>query len=178
MTSLSNNIPVILDIILFLKPKRVVDIGSGFGKFGLMTREVLLASRAESDKDLLPKDNIIIDSVEESEYFYSKKIHESIYNNTYKEDALNISNEFYEKYDLILLIDVVEHWNKEVAIKFINSINTNILISTPKKVHFFKDKYYGSREHISQFTKEDFKSMGIVDDHSTDKSFIYFKRKK
>ena len=178
MTSFSSNIPVILDIIAKVNPKSVLDIGSGFGKFGLLTRELLLSIKAEKTGEIYPKDDLEIDSVEEADYFLEKQAHKDIYNDVYPVNVLNLKGEFFNTYDLVLLIDVVEHWDKQKAIDWLNSINANILISTPKRVSYYKLKYYGSRKHECQFTAQEFKDMGMVDNHSNDRSFIYLKRKK
>ena len=178
MTSFPQNIPTILNIINAVNPKSVLDVGSGFGKFGLLTRELLLAKKAEDNGEEYPLDDLQIDSVEEADYFRFSRAHHYIYNTVFSVDILDESSLFPGEYDLVLLIDVIEHWDKEVAIKWLNSVNANILISTPKKVSYYKKKYYGCRKHTCQFTEEDFKSMGIKDNHSTDQSFIYLKRKK
>ena len=178
MTSFSSNIPVILDIIAKVNPMKVLDIGSGFGKFGLLTRELLLSIKAEKTGEIYPKDDLEIDSVEEADYFLERQAHDKIYDDIFPADVLGLPIKFIESYDLVLLIDVVEHWEKKKAIDWLNSINANILISTPKRVSYYKLKYYGSRKHECQFTAQEFKDMGIVDNHSNDRSFIYLKRKK
>ena len=178
MTSFSSNIPVILDIIAKVNPKSVLDIGSGFGKFGLLTRELLLSIKAEKTGEIYPEDDLEIDSVEEADYFITNPIHDKIYNDVFPCDVFGFPVRFIENYDLVLLIDVIEHWEKQKAIDWLNSINANILISTPKRVSYYKLKYYGSRKHECQFTAQEFKDMGIVDNHSNDRSFIYLKRKK
>ena len=177
MTSFASNIPIILDIIGAKNPKRLLDIGSGFGKFGLMARELLLSIRAIKNSDICPVDDLIVDCVEEAEYFYQQPYHDKIYNNHWHKDVFKMPIEQLNGYDLILLIDVVEHWDKGNAIEWLKKIKTNVLISTPKKVSYYKLKYYGSRKHVSQWTYEDFKGNGFRDDFSSSKSFILLRNK-
>ncbi len=174
MTSFATNIPVILEIIESVNPKKILDIGSGFGKFGILARELYLSVKAEQTGDILPVDDLIIDCAEEAKYFYNQPYHNRIYSNHWHGDVMEMTKDKLESYDLILLIDVVEHWDKEQAKEWLKRINTNILISTPRKVSFYKKAYYNSRKHISQWEVEDFEGTNF----STDKSLIFLKQKK
>lgn len=173
MTSFATNIPTILEIINSVGPKKILDVGSGFGKFGILARELYLSVKAENTGDILPIDDLIIDCAEEAEYFYNQPYHDKIYTNHWHDDVMKMSVKQLESYDLIMLIDVVEHWPKEFAKKWLDNINANILISTPKKVSFYKEKYYNSRKHVSQWSAEDLQGK----DYSTEKSHIFLKLK-
>ena len=80
------------------------------------------------------------------------------------------------QYDLILMIDVVEHYPKDEVKKWIREILQNknkILISTPKEVVMYTQHYYGDpNHHKSQWTKEDFNEFKNTD-YSTDFSHIF-----
>lgn len=69
-------------------------------------------------------------------------------------------------YDLILMVDVIEHLDKEKAVellKYFISKNANILIATP--IHFFQQELYESdyEHHVSHWTPGDFKQLGFTD---------------
>ena len=177
MTSFASNIATILSVIATVNPNKTLDVGSGFGKFGLLTRELLLSIKADKE-DICPKDNLTIDCAEEAEYFYKQPYHDKIYNNHWHEDVLKMPIEKINGYDLILLIDVAEHWDKDIALDWLKKINTNVLISTPKHVVFYEKEYYKSRKHVSQWAEEDFRNLGEINDYSTKDSFIYLKLKK
>lgn len=173
MTSYSTNISAILSVIMELNPVKVLDVGSGFGKFGLLTRELLLSKYAEDKGDILPKDYLTIDCVEEADYFINQQYHDKIYNNHWHEDFFKIPIEQLNSYDLLLLIDVIEHWDKKIAKDWLRKIKTKVLISTPKNVVFYEKEYYKSRKHVSQWKRYDFNGT----EYSTEKSFIFLEDK-
>jgi 2-polyprenyl-3-methyl-5-hydroxy-6-metoxy-1,4-benzoquinol methylase len=180
MTSFSENIKPILEAIVAANPKKILDIGSGFGKFGILAREAILSVRAESG-DLTPTDNLEVDCVEMAKYFQNQPYHEKLYQNHYHMDARNIEWEEMPKFDLVLLIDVVEHWSKEEAVKIIKEIKeftgAKILISTPREVAMYEKDYYGidCPKHESQWTTSDFHAINHHDikDLSTIASYIF-----
>lgn len=144
---------------------RILDVGCAFGKYGLLIREQYLSKKSVTE--IIPTDDIIIDACEYTKYFYDRPALEHIYNKVIKESMFDIK-EF--PYDLVLLIDVVEHYPKEDMKEFIKKIGTKVLISTPKNVHMYTEKYYGDEHvHISQWQAEDF----VGKDYSTDLSHIF-----
>lgn len=125
-TSNPTIIPEIMNIIRELLPNKVLDLGIGKGKFGFLIKEYL-----ESNVD-----SLIIDGVEG----YSKNItqlQEKIYNKIYNEDIRNTNNYLFNNYDLIIIIDVFEHLNKNDGIQLIQELikkSTYILIAIPRYV--------------------------------------------
>lgn len=176
MTSFAENIKNILEAIVETDPKKILDIGSAFGKYSIMAREAILSVRAERG-DLTPVDDLEIGCVEMAKYFHELPWHEKLYQFHYHTDARNIEWKDMPKFDLVLLIDVVEHWSKEDSKKLIEDIKNNtgakVLISTPKDVYFYKEEYYGKDcpKHVSQWSREDFE--GFILDKSTDQSHIF-----
>jgi 2-polyprenyl-3-methyl-5-hydroxy-6-metoxy-1,4-benzoquinol methylase len=174
MTSFAENIKPIIESIVEVNPKRILDIGSAFGKFSILAREAILSIRAEG-QDLTPVDDLEIDCIEMAKYFQNQPYHANLYQKHWHMDAREIDWLGMPEYDLILLIDVIEHWNKEEAKKIIEELKkytkAKILISTPKEVAFYKEEYYGADcpKHISQWIREDFEGI----DKSTEKSHIF-----
>lgn len=174
MTSFLNNIPVIVQAAVSIKPKKILDIGAGFGKFGLLIREALLSLQAEAGS-MYPVAEFQIDACESSPYFNQQKAFGSIYDIAYPQDVREIATPLsLAGYDLYLLIDVIEHWPKEDFFTFLKNKNPNtkILVSTPKEVVFYDPNYYGIDKHMTQFTYEDFLMPGVID-YSTEDSFIF-----
>lgn len=177
MTSFPENIPIIMNAVASVRPKKVLDVGSAFGKFGLLTREALLSIQAK-EGDIVPSDNLQIDCVEITEYFKNLPYHKAIYNNHYHQNALALTIEFLKKYDLIFLIDVLEHWDKKDALNFIEKVelakHPKLLISTPKHVTFYQEHYYGDDcpKHATQFDYKDFEKY-TKQDLSNENSFIF-----
>ena len=173
--SYAENIAVIMEICRQLNPRAVLDIGTGFGKYGFLVRERLLSEKANKG-DLYPQDNCIIDCVEETPYFYGFPFHQTAYNNLYHQNVFLVSDEILRKYDLMLLIDIVEHWGKEAALSFLNRLELlerRFLVSTPKKVVIYDPKYYGCEKHKTQFFDADFRKFNVLKNFSNELSYIY-----
>jgi len=166
MLSFPKNISTILSVVKNVNPKKIIDIGPGMGKYGLLIREQYLSSKAESG-ELMPEDDIIIDAIEDTKYFldFRDKLIYFVYDKVFSDSVFDWKIIFEEKkYDLVLLIDTIEHWKKEKTIELINEIvkYSNILISTPKRVGMYKQHFYGdARHHITQWKEEDFKSFNF-----------------
>lgn len=172
MTSFVDNIPPIIKAIVELRPKNILDIGSAFGKYGLMTREALLSVQAEETGEIHPEPDFRLVACENSPYFIAKNLLPAIYDEVCTKNALDLSSEELSQFDLILLIDVIEHWSKEDYLNFVKKIpvSTKVLISTPKEVCFYDKHYYDCPPHITQFTAWDFDGYK---DLSTKDSLIY-----
>jgi len=165
MLSYPENIPQILKIVNHVNPLSVLDIGCGFGKYGMLIREQHM-SNAASAGDMKPESKILIDAVEDTRYFHENGIISHIYDTVYDTDALSFVRGWSgEKYDLVLLIDVVEHWTKQYALEVfsgIGSVAKSVLVSTPISVVMYKDHFYGDpRHHITQFNKESMAENGF-----------------
>jgi len=164
MLSYRQNIPIILAEVERINPKKVLDIGAGMGKYGLLIREQYLSKKAEQG-ELEPTEGIIIDAVEDTEYLLKGKPGNrlyAIYDRVVPRDIF-LSGDIVkaESYDLILMIDIVEHWEKQKAIEEIRFLSqfSAVLVSTPKHTGMYTEHFYGDpRHHITQFTEEDFVS--------------------
>ena len=155
-TSWYQAVPSILDQIQKENPKSILDVGVGFGKYGLMAREVL-----ELPYERYNKDQWII-NIEGVEAFeeYRNPIHDHIYNKIHYGEASEVIDKL-PKYDCILLIDVLEHFEKEEGKKVIDKLlahtNKSLIISTPR-YPAKQEEYLGNRyeEHKSKWSIIDF----------------------
>lgn len=142
-SSFRENIPQILKIIEEVNPKTVLDVGFGRGKYGFLIKEYY--------------PEIIVDGLEIFEP-YITPLQEGIYRNIYNSDAL--ASELPQPYDLILLIDVIEHWTLEEGndwIKRMLAQGSKILVSTPRAIGEQGAEFGNERErHISQWHGEYF----------------------
>jgi hypothetical protein len=70
------------------------------------------------------------------------------------------------RYDVVLMADIIEHLDKEIALRIVNHFlgaGSAIVISTPKQFfnqHLFDSPY---EEHISHWSPRDFAFAGFVD---------------
>lgn len=147
-------------LVVYLKPASILDIGVGFGKYGVLCREYLeLWDGRGNYSEFLRR----IDGVEAFKD-YITPLHKFVYNRLYDEDVINIIDKIDIAYDLVLLIDVLEHFNKEQGNSLLCKImrnNKGVIISTPKKVSDQKDAFNNKYEiHKSQWTKDELSSQG------------------
>lgn len=105
-------------------PQSVLDIGCGRGKYGLLCREYL--------EDWNGGERII-DAVEAFPPYVTDLIR-GIYDHVYIGDASEVLVTTPMRYDLYLLIDVLEHFSKEDGHKLLDLCKGDILVATPKQV--------------------------------------------
>lgn len=148
-----------MDLIISVKPFSVLDVGSGFGKYGVLCREYLELWDGRYEYEFLRR----IDGVEVFEN-YITPLHKYIYNNIYTENIINLVNNLDYSYDLVLLIDVLEHFSKEEGISLLNNLlkkNKGILVSTPKKPSPQQDVFGNAFEiHKSLWKKGELSTLG------------------
>lgn len=121
-SSLPAAIQYIIAVYENLLPESVLDIGIGWGKYGLLAREYL------SGKKELKR----LDGVEAWEP-YIGPIQKAIYDNIYLTDIRSFEPEV--DYDLILFVDVIEHMDKSNGKPILSKLLPRcklLLISTPK----------------------------------------------
>lgn len=150
-TSAHQTIAPILETIIEVNPKTVLDIGSGYGKYGLLCREYLPELKR-------------IDEVEVFEGYQKLWPGRSqLYDETYINNALTFSPKI--QYDLVLIIDVIEHWPKEEATTTLLTLlkaRCKVLVSTPRSVGE-QGAVNGNEweRHISQWQGEDFENIAM-----------------
>jgi len=169
-TSHLHQINEILELIVLTNPQTILDVGVGFGKYGALAREYLeLRDGRNQYNDWQRR----IDGIEVfSDYI--TPLHDYIYDTVRIGDATEIISTLNLRYDLILLIDVLEHFTKEEGVVFLDACmqkGRNVLISTPKI--FFQQRGFNNpyEQHLSHWKKKDLSVFGshcfIPNLHST-----------
>lgn len=148
-----------MDIIIALNPSSVLDIGAGFGKYGVLCREYLDLWDGRQKYEFARR----IDAVEVFRE-YITPLHRFVYSNIYNENILTLVNKLDFSYDLVLLIDVLEHFKKEEGVMIVKKLlskNNGILISTPRNPSPQKDAFGNVYEtHRSKWAKQDLTKIG------------------
>jgi len=151
--------------IILRKPKSFLDLGVGFGKYGLIAREY---SDIWHRKNYLDVDwEVIIDGVEIYNYYISKH-HQYIYNNIYISDIVDfISNYSGVPYDMTVCLDVIEHIPQNRGEQFLKDLKSKmgyVIISTPLDPGNRKGGQFGNihEAHISKWTPEFLETFGDV----------------
>ncbi len=144
-----------VDHIVRLQPKSILDVGAGFGKYGFLAREALdfTAGRFAREDwatridglDAFPYESPLLD------WIYDGRLSGDI-----AEEACSLPS-----YDLVILGDVLEHLPKEVGLSTISDLlsrSRNVLVSTP--VSWFQQEMAGNtfETHRSLWRREDFRA--------------------
>jgi 2-polyprenyl-3-methyl-5-hydroxy-6-metoxy-1,4-benzoquinol methylase len=148
-----------MDIIYKLSPNSILDVGAGFGKYGLLCREYLeLWDGRNKYHEFIRR----IDGVEVYQK-YITPVHEFAYNNIYSEDITVLIDKIDYRYDLVLLIDVLEHFDKPTGQSLLQKLlrqNNGVLISTPKnpgaQTEVFENIY---ETHRAKWTRDELSSF-------------------
>jgi len=144
-------IPIIIDIVKEVKPKTVLDIAFGFGKYGLLIKEYLR-----------PKPYIqgwqSVERVDGLEVFedYVTPMQRAIYDKVIIANAIGHE---YEPYDLYLMVDCIEHMTKEDGTRLVEKLRKlgKVLVVTPRRFEVHPPRYGNPlEEHISVWDEGDF----------------------
>ncbi|MDP4282547.1 MAG: hypothetical protein Q8867_10425 [Bacteroidota bacterium] len=150
----------IVELIMLTDPDKMLDIGIGFGKYGFLSREYL---ELWDGRDKYGSWQRQIDGIEAFEPYLNDG-HKFVYSNIFTGNALQILPGIKDKaYDLILMVDVLEHFSKEdglVILKECQRISRNVLISVPL-VNSVQDAVFNNpyEMHKYQWKKQNFKSF-------------------
>jgi len=142
-------------------PKCVLDIGVGYGKFGVLAREYLELWDGRNDYETRDRriDGIEIFSA------YQNPIYTWVYDNVYYGDASIVAPELSTKYDLVLMIDVLEHFDRESGIRLLKGLlerGQGVLVSTPHQPSAQGAAFGNEHEtHVSKWGLQDLQDLGF-----------------
>lgn len=166
-TSVHYQISTIIEMIVALKPSSVLDIGAGTGKYGLLMREYLELWGNNGHLDKLSW-RCRIDAIEAFEPYISP-VHEYVYDRIYVDDATTVIEEISHKYDLAILIDVLEHIDKDRGRHFIKALRDKadaVIVSLPERFvaqgALFNNPY---EVHRAEWSRSDFSQLGPCSFH-------------
>ena len=167
-SSFYDAIPVVLTAVMALHPRSVLDMGIGFGKYGLLFREYLDMNRQTNGG--LPFDSrgrrVRIDGIEAFEPYVSD-LQRAIYDTIYSGEAQAVLPDL-DPYDLVFMADVLEHLSKAdgriLLTQALAKANGGVLVVTPA-IHFDQGPVFGNpyEVHRSFWTPADFAGYSNVD---------------
>jgi hypothetical protein len=145
----------VLHMVVQIRPKRILDVGIGFGKWGVLCREVLDISGGR----LRPDDwQTTIEGIEIFQQ-YQNKIWEFAYDNVQIGNALQLIDTA-ARYDLILVCDVLEHFDKRTGEAFLDKLlhHADIVIVTSPRGFVAQGAEFGNvhETHRSGWSQRDF----------------------
>ena len=132
-TSDFHNISAVVAVVSQLAPRRVLDVGCGFGKYGVLIREYLDVWHER----LTPSEWELTLVGIEAYAPYRNPIYDFVYNEVHIGDASEVLSKLGE-FDLILISDVIEHLEKDDARALVDECFRHspvVLITTPDDFH-------------------------------------------
>jgi len=141
-SSYMGNVPLIVRTMARLEPRRMLDVGPGYGKYGFLFRERVDDFRWER---VLHGVDVFADYLERSRM-------SGLYDRLFIGHFLEV--EIVELYDLVLMVDVLEHFSDsegERALEKALSLAPRVLVSTP--LSYEQGPMYGNRHeaHLSEW---------------------------
>jgi len=155
-SSHSDQLNEIMELILETNPGKLLDIGVGYGKYGFLSREYLELWDPGSSYGSRKHQ---IDGIEAYKD-YLTPVHHQVYDTIFTGNALDILPSLSEHYDLILMIDVLEHFTLEEGMKVLELCrkkSRNVLVSVPR-VMSVQEEIYGNvfETHRYNWKRKDF----------------------
>ena len=135
-SSRPHSIPFVISLVTQINPDSILDLGVGFGKWGVLFREYTDIIKSELDPPRYQRENWKI-KIEGIEGFapYITPLHNYIYDAIYIGDILEILPTL-GKYDLVFIGDVIEHFPKEQGKRLIRlaleHTNRYLILTTPR----------------------------------------------
>lgn len=176
-SSFSSQIATILHLVSCIKPRKVLDIGKGYGKYGFLLHEYLGIPediKIDRTKSMKEQSRLEIDCVEVDEDLLLPHLGQ-FYREVIVSDIIR-SYESLGAYDLVMMIDVIEHLPKADAIKIVKHFveqGAHVLVATPHD--FFEQERNQSvyEHHVSHWKLKDFRGIGFTDHQRVDAGMIY-----
>jgi len=150
----------IAELIMLTQARSVLDVGIGFGKYGFLAREYLeLWDGRNRYGDWQRR----IDGIEVFPG-YVGPLQRAIYDEIHVGDALEILPSLDHRYDLVLLIDVLEHVPEERGVALLDAarrVGRNLVVSTPRDIGHQGEVFDNPHEtHHFQWTKRHLHPLG------------------
>lgn len=147
----TSNPVVIVDVVNLVAqaPHRsVLDVGPGYGKFGLLLREMLNDKPAQ------------LDAIEvHGPYVDEFRWLRCIYDDVIVGDIVDADSTWLDQYDVVLMSDVLEHIKRDAAIELLQRIRGRVVISTPRDYFDTGPGLPHSEAHVSHWPQEEIESV-------------------
>ncbi len=154
-TSDFHNISSVVALIYQLQPSSVLDIGCGFGKYGVLIREYLDVWNERLTPDSWRTNLVGIEACER----YRNPILDYVYSKVHYGEAQTVVPTL-GNFDVVLIADVIEHLEKKDARKLVEECFARspvVIVSTPLEFSPQRDLLGNTYEvHRSWWRAEDF----------------------
>lgn len=185
--SQSSQISSIVKFIEDSNPSSLLDVGTGMGQYGFLARNSLEQANlfqingAQAFQKLKQEWRVRIDGIEGCPT-YLTPVHEYAYNRIMIGEAIETLREVGDNaYDIVLAIDILEHFTKPDGLKFLAELKRvakqAVLVSTPKEFHSQEIEANPYENHRSHWTDEELKQEGYGEILANLESWIAVHRK-
>ncbi|MEO6393749.1 MAG: class I SAM-dependent methyltransferase [Pyrinomonadaceae bacterium] len=169
-TSFHHHITKMMDWVVRLQPRTILDIGVGFGKWGFLCREYLDIFNGRYKRE---EWQTRIEGVEAFRA-YATPTYDYAYDQIHYGDVREILPTL-SGYDLIIIGDVIEHFEKPVGLELLAEMKRKssfVLLSSPTEFYPQGDAFENEFErHLSFWNIEDF-AGGRFDYEEYDNAFV------
>lgn len=162
-TSNWQQIPFCIDALMKMAPSRVLDVGVGFGRWGMITREFcdVWYSRIFKDEWAVHLEGIEAFPRSITDY------HRQFYNAIHLGDASEILPTLPGPWTVVIFGDVLEHFTKEKANELLSLCldrSEYVLVNIPIGEEHPQGEAYGNvyERHLSSWEVSDFRPFGLV----------------
>jgi hypothetical protein len=156
-TSNWQNTPFCVEVLMKIAPQRVLDVGVGYGRWGMVIREFCDVWYGRVNQ----KDWAV--QIEGIEAFKNNidAYHQYFYNHIYLDDFRSVYQTLMDSYDVIIFGDVLEHFEKEEATSYLTwAIHKSkyVIVNIPIGENWQQDETYENvyEKHLSTWVEEDF----------------------
>lgn len=146
-----------------IEPRRVLDVGVGFGRWGIIVREFCDVWFGR----VLPEQwSVYVEGIEAFAPSISS-YHSSFYNKIWVGDAVEVFSRIDKSWDVVIFGDVLEHFTRENAEKLLLwSVNHSnyVIVNIPIGDDWDQGEMYGNpyEQHRSVWVEEDFHGFFMV----------------
>jgi hypothetical protein len=162
-TSNWQNIPFCVEALMKIEPQRVLDVGVGFGRWGIIVREFC---ENWYGRELRKDWRIHIEGIE----VFADCItdyHHSFYDKIHIADARRLLPAlFEEQWDVVIFGDVIEHFPKAEALDLLTRAiesSAYVLLNVPLGSEWSQEESYGNpyERHLSEWSADDFQNRAL-----------------
>jgi len=134
--------PAILHLVWEVQPARVLDIGPGWGKAAGLLREYV-------------NPDIEVHAVEAWDGYVTDRLR-AAYDDVIVGDARLLPEFVFARYDMVLMVEVIEHMDKPGALALLDRICCPVVVCTPDTFFPNDPGLPPTEEHVSLWTVDDF----------------------